>query len=125
MSYRVALEAAGAKVLDFQSFGSYQGEWFALVEFEGRAGWIQGHFGSCTHCDAFEAEFDYAYQDSPDYQERLAKFGRSYLDDMMPAAYWIVQLRERAEWDSESADAADWIERTNTTFLTPKFEVKE
>jgi len=30
-SYKESLEAAGAEVLAFESFGSYQGDWVALV----------------------------------------------------------------------------------------------
>ena len=42
MSYQDALKAAGAAVLEFESFGSYQGDWVALVEYKGERGWVQG-----------------------------------------------------------------------------------
>ena len=59
MGYCEAMEFAGAEVLEYQSFGSYQGDWFAKVLFEGKIGWVHGSYGSCSHCDAFESEFDY------------------------------------------------------------------
>lgn len=83
MSYREAMEAAGAKVLAMKDFGSYQGDWWAKVEFDGQLGWVNGSFGSCSHCDAFEAEFGWSYEDEPDAKERLAKFGASYLNQIM------------------------------------------
>jgi len=57
-SYEGALRAGGANVLTFQQFGSYQGEWYAKVEFDGRTGWVSGSHGSCSGCDAIEADFD-------------------------------------------------------------------
>jgi hypothetical protein len=101
MSYCEAMEAAGAEILAFQEFGSYQGDWWAKVRFEGETGWVTGGYGSCTGCDAFQAEFSYAYDGKcqehryeyrevfpecalcetakKDYQKRLAEFGLSYL----------------------------------------------
>ena len=35
MGYMASLEMAGAKVLSFKEFGSYQGTWLAIVEFNG------------------------------------------------------------------------------------------
>ncbi len=52
MSYEMCLEKAGATVVAFQEFGSYQGEWFALVEYNGERGWVEG---SCeTEEEAWE-----------------------------------------------------------------------
>jgi hypothetical protein len=102
MSYVTALKAAGAEVLAEQQFGSYQGDWWAKVAFEGKLYWVHGAFGSCSHCDAFQSEFGYDESDrceehrfdydtpeqkaceacktsAADYQTRLAEFGRSYL----------------------------------------------
>ena len=50
MSYCQALEAAGAKILQFKSFGSYQGDWWAKVEYNGEIGWVAGSYGSCSGC---------------------------------------------------------------------------
>lgn len=46
MSYREALEVAGATVVAFEEFGSYQGDWIAKVEYKGNIGWIKDYFGS-------------------------------------------------------------------------------
>ena len=108
MSYKSALIAAGAEVLEFKSFGQYSGTWYAKVKYEGETGWTSGWFGSCTICDAFEAEFGYDDDEKPDYQERLADFGRGYLATQ-PAAFFLAPLDEQSEWDGEAEDAANWI----------------
>jgi hypothetical protein len=99
MSYCEAMEAAGAEVLCYESFGSYQGDWWAKVTYEGNTFWVHGSYGSCSGCDAFEAEFWYCnegtcdkhrYEDEQpscekcrvakeDFNTRLADFGKSYL----------------------------------------------
>lgn len=101
MGYSEAMQAAGAEVVNFQTFGSYQGDWWASVRFEGEAYWVHGSYGSCSRCDAFQAHFD--YNNTPECSEHrydsaevvaacvkcteakaayavaLAEFGRSYL----------------------------------------------
>lgn len=126
--YSGALQAAGAVVLEFRAFGSYQGDWYALVDYKGERGWIRGCYGSCSHCDAFESEFGWSSDDGCDehpysshsdcadckakadeYQTRLASFGRSYCDGLQSADTICAELDERGEWDSESEEAARWI----------------
>lgn len=38
MSYKEAMEQAGATVHEFAAFGSYQGDWYALVTWNGEKG---------------------------------------------------------------------------------------
>lgn len=112
MSYKSALIAAGAEVLEFKSFGEYSGTWYAKVKYEGETGWTSGWYGSCDLCDSFEGEFGYDDNEEPDYQERLAErladFGRGYLPTQ-PAAFFLAPLDEQSEWDGEAEDAAKWI----------------
>lgn len=58
MSYELALKAAGAEVIDTHYAGSYQGTWGAIVIYNGKKGLVTGSFGSCSYCDAFQAEFE-------------------------------------------------------------------
>ena len=116
MSYNEALEAAGAKVLEFATFGSWQGEWVALVEYKGEVGWVQGSFGSCSHCDSFEAEFGWHDEEEDDYQERLASFGESYLGGLRTTEHTAKYFDGAAEWDDESEIAAKWIRETGASF---------
>jgi hypothetical protein len=109
MSYEQSLEAAGATILEFESFGSWQGEWVALVEYRGERGWVQGSFGSCSHCDSFEAEFGWDDEEQDDYQERLASFGQSYLDGLQTTQAVVAYFDRSAEWDEDSQEAATWV----------------
>lgn len=101
MSYNLALAAAGAKVLAYETFGDYQGTWMALVEYKDKKGIVEGSYGSCSGCDAFQGEFGYDEPEerdgryygrnweeitkeefdiqNADYQKKLAAFGESYL----------------------------------------------
>lgn len=99
MGYTYALETAGAIVHQDWTFGSYQGEWMAHVTLpDGRTGVIMGYYGSCSGCDAFEAEFGYDMHRSErhpddehrfdcdqclDYQRRLYEFGQEYFTGLM------------------------------------------
>ena len=115
--YDSALAAAGARIICFESFGSYQGDWWAKVEYKGETGWVQGSFGSCSGCDAFEAEFGWRYNGCGDheydpqdtctecqagrraYEEKLADFGRTYLGGLMTQAAAEAEAGRNAEWD--------------------------
>jgi len=96
MGYVAALTAAGCNVLEFETTGSYQGEWYALVEYEyeDEVGLIEGSYGSCSACDAFEAEFGYWDNEKDNYQERLVNFGKTYLP-VMPIDIRICDLEKR------------------------------
>lgn len=128
MSYETAMKAAGATVHHYEAFGSYQGEWWALVTYNGVTGWVNGSYGSCSGCDAFEAEFGYSgghyhgeeyvgpYVSDPEdadfkpesceqcatLRDRFAEFGRGYLDDLMPTEKALAAASEHIEWDSEA-----------------------
>jgi len=129
MSYESALEAAGAKVIAFKSFGSYQGDWWAQVEHAGKRGWVNGSFGSCSGCDAFEAEFGYADQkcqehvweygspkDCPAcasaqdaFTVKLAAFGADYLQTMFSQEQAEAEAVRNIEWDSDAEAMLRWI----------------
>ena len=113
MSYELALEAAGCTVIEYVIFGSYQGEWLALVDHNGQRGVIEGSYGSCSGCDAFEAEFGWHDDERDDYQERLKSFGEGYLP-ALPIEHYISQLEKRVagcEWDSEAQEMLDQVKR--------------
>jgi hypothetical protein len=128
MSYEEALKAAGAEVLEYESFGSYQGDWWAKVRWNGGTGWINGSYGSCSGCDSFEAEFgwnddqceEHRYDEKQDgcescraaaaeYQRRLADFGRQYLDTIYSQAEAEAEAARNIEWDSDAPAMLAWI----------------
>lgn len=134
MSYKEAMEAAGAEVIAYEEFGSYQGDWWAKVLYKGEIGWVKGSFGSCCGCDAFQAEFDYAEADCADhaydhqddcaecqqakskYDKHLAEFGRGYLDDMLLSQEEAEKIAaENIEWDSDAQEMVDWLKANAIT----------
>jgi hypothetical protein len=147
MSYESALVAAGAEVIDTKYTGSYQGTWGSIVVYNGVKGLCTGDYGSCSGCDAFQAEFDsYQYGEqqvgldeetgkyyrgwsyygdneiskeeydkyNKDYQNRLAEFGRDYLNHIYDK--WDVQNRldqyakkDENDWfDEEEKELYSW-----------------
>lgn len=128
MSYESSLEAAGAKIIEFERFGSYQGDWWAKIECNGKSGWIQGTYGSSSSSDAFEAEFGFddsrcskhTYDNEPPdcpecevakkrYTEHLKDFGELYLDTLMTQAEAETAASENIEWDHNAQEMLDWI----------------
>lgn len=109
--YTAALEATGVKVLAFERFGSYQGDWWAHIEFPNHElFFITGSFGSCSGCDAFEAEFGWEDDKAPDYFHRLRNFGLDYLMDCMTGEQAIAQASKNLEWDSDAGSMVAWLQ---------------
>jgi hypothetical protein len=108
MSYDLALIAAGCEVVEYQTFGSYQGDWYAMVVFNGEKGIVTGSYGSCTHCDAFESDFGYGREvegeSDADYDSRLKSFGETYLP-VLPASHFIPAIKKAVldenDWNDE------------------------
>ena len=111
MSYREALEAAGAIIFAFEEFGSYQGDWFAKVEYQGKRGWVTGYFGSCQICDAFEGEFGFTDEKQPDYTKRLTEFGEKYLEKIMSDREAKEEASKNSTWDTSVDEIVAFIER--------------
>lgn len=128
MGYKLALEKAGAKVLEFKEFGSWQGDWYAKVKFKGKIGWINGCYGSCSGCDAFQAEFDYddfygceehrydkqenckeCKKHKKDYYKRLAEFGARYLEDIKTQKEIEEEAAKYANFSLEDEEALIWL----------------
>lgn len=132
MGYKEAIEAAGAKVVAFKEFGSYQGTFFARIEKDGETLFVEGSYGSCSGCDSYQAEFDYSFNRengkhlhngketdyySPDYsgfidgceacqrfKTKLAAFGQSYVDSATPLDPILTQYRNKVAKEYAWAD---------------------
>ena len=135
--YGLLLERAGATVLAFKAFGSYQGDWFAKVEwmrpgdFTPQVLWVTGAFGSCSHCDAFEAEFGYGCDcEDRDYRtdecadvtkapcvarrEAMAKAGLNYLNNAMTPAEVLAEWTRKVEGPREEWE---WVDEEDAQVL--------
>lgn len=129
MSYQEALEAAGANVELFETFGSYQGEWIAKI---GPNEYVMGTYGSCSGCDAFESEFGwdrdghcekhcYEYgtnvhetcsnciEGAKLYQQRLADFGKTYLDTSYTKEELLKQFEDRGYIGEDDQELINWL----------------
>ena len=128
MAYREAMVAAGAEVLEFASFGSYQGDWYAKVVYAGTTGWVHGYYGSWPGCDAFQAEFGYGgpecdehrYLDPVEdcehchaakrsYDARMKDFGIRYLHDLYTYDEVLKSASEHLDWDLSAEEVVNWI----------------
>jgi hypothetical protein len=49
----------GKKLISYTEFGSYQGEWVAVLEDGDNLELWKGYYGSCSGCDWIEAEKNY------------------------------------------------------------------
>jgi len=146
MGYQLALEKAGANVLDFQEFGSYQGTWLAFVEYNGEKGIVECSYGSCSGCDAFQAEFDYC--DTPEisdgkfyksgrtwdeedecnedeykkalenYDQRLIEFGKQYLEPLYDKAHYELMLSKLETDDWFDSETKEYCEWAITRFVS-------
>lgn len=112
-TYETALKEAGATVHAYKTFGSYQGDWLALVTFDGRTGWIHDYYGSCSGCDALES--DLGYRDPKPGQ--LAAFGAKYLENIITQEQAEAISSKNVEWGT-SADEMLAFVREHAAFVS-------
>jgi hypothetical protein len=74
--YPLVAGVRGQDVLLYQQFGSYQGEWMMLARDATNYYVYKDWYGSCSGCDAYEAEMDYSTDGVP--MEKALKFAESY-----------------------------------------------
>lgn len=131
MGYREAIEAAGAKVLAYEEFGSYQGDWLAKIKVGGEVKFVRDYYGSCSVCDAFQADFGFQphkcgkdeyydpFYDDDGFREgcgkcqelkkQLAEFGKEYVDSAMSFDECMKVVSENLEWDMDAKEMVDWL----------------
>jgi hypothetical protein len=69
--YPIIAWANGEKNVLYHQFGSYQGEWLMLTKGDGEYKVYKDSYGSCSGCDAYEAE-------SPKSLSEAKKFAEAY-----------------------------------------------
>ena len=87
-----------------------------LFRSEGERGWVQGSFGSCDHCDAFEAEFGFFAEEEDDYGVRLKSFGESYLGGLQTTKQVLSEYEPQADWDLDAQNVIFWVRETVQTY---------
>lgn len=114
MSYNIALEKAGATLLLYKEFGTYQGDWWAKVQFNGKIGWTHGAFGSCTVCDKYMSLCGEIEDAPPPVRDnKLADLGRSYLWNMIGQEEAERCASDNIDWDMEADEMLQFI-KTNS-----------
>ncbi len=111
------MKAAGAEVICYKEFGSYQGDWLAKVSFEGETFWIRDCFGSCSVCDAFKADVgwspwnDDSQAEVDAYREKVRAFGARLLEPQERLTFDAVlaAVSEDVEWDSDAQEMVDFV----------------
>jgi len=136
--YEKCLELAGAKIYEFDEFGSYQGDWWAKVEYQGKIGWVNGSYGSCSSSDEFQSEFGDSYFEKHMHDDKnilftsfidiifpeefkedcemcqklkkkMIEFGESYLDDILNQEEAEKRASKNLNWDGEAQEMLDFI----------------
>lgn len=115
-SYREALEAAGAEILAFKEFGSYQGDWLAKVRYGGDTFWLRDYYGSCSGCDAFEADVGWSpwgddEAEKAEYDAKVKAFGARYLEPQERLTFdqALKKAGENVEWDSDAEEMVAFV----------------
>ena len=116
--YQWCLEMAGARVIAYEEFGSYQGDWLAKVEYKGKVGWIHDYYGSCSGCDAFQAETGYEYRTKKQWIQFCKQFAKEYLEDMKTYQEVLKEVSGDMSWDLDGRDMVDWLKRTEAETMS-------
>jgi hypothetical protein len=108
MSYEEAFAAVPGVTVEWCEYcGCYQGRLIAKIRIEGNPDpqYILDYYGSCSGCDSFEAEFSYGSgEETP---ERLAAFGKPYVDASMSLDQVLQELLPKpGEWYSDDIKEA-------------------
>lgn len=121
--YEGALKAAGAKVICMEYFGSYQGDWFAAVEYKDKRFFLHAPYGSCSGCDNYEGTFRYSNADPV----LLKEFGESYLEDEFTYDKALEIASKNIDWDDNAPTMVSWIKSHKDWFdnNTPDVCIKE
>ena len=114
--YADCLELAGAKVYAYERFGSYQGDWWALIRFNGKRLWIHGYYGSCSVCDALQG-VDWSTWNTEEENlkavEGLRALGVDALDDGEESfdsdESALARAGENIEWDMDAPPMVEFI----------------
>lgn len=92
----------GVTEVEAKYYGSYQGEFLCRIVYNGEILYIHDWYGSCSGCDAFEAEFAWS---SSKTKKNLINFAKSYIGAALPKEKMIKYLEhELDEWDTEKRE---------------------
>lgn len=106
--YATAFRAVPGVTLEWLAeFGSYQGRMVAKIVKDGQTRYIVDYYGSCTGCDAFQAEFEYIEDNKT--PEKLASFGEPYVTGAKTLDEALAELVGSEYKSDEDVEAANRI----------------
>lgn len=116
--YEKALVAAGVDIINYETFGSHQGRWLAKIRFpNGEMAYVSDYYGSCSGCDAFEAELGFADEKDIAYAHKLKDFGRDYLENCLTFDEAMAVATEHVSWDRDAEDMVAWLNKVKDQTL--------
>jgi hypothetical protein len=104
MSYEDVLLKAGYDVVAYEEFGSYQGEWAAILV---DGGVILGDYGSCSGCDPLEATIPWdsdkrakwwTEENCKNFCEEMEYAARKDYDQLLIDSKWNSDFNARNAW---------------------------
>lgn len=106
-TYEDILKDICEEVYCYEEFGSYQGDWFAKVKYNGKICWIHGWYGSCSGCDWLQGN---AYKDADAIRQ---SFITEYLEPSMILTQEEAEKEasKNLEWDYEAEKALAFIKK--------------
>lgn len=104
-TYEDLLKDICEEVYCYDEFGSYQGDWFAKVKYNGKICWIHGWYGSCSCCDWLQA------------QDFNGNIKQSFITEYLEPSMILTQEEAEKEasknidWDSEAENVLAFIKK--------------
>lgn len=127
--YSVVAWCRGHEILFYREFGSYQGEWAMISYCDGEYYVWKGYYGSCSGCDAYEAEMN---GDVFAADAQTVKFASEYHPFLEVPASTMRNLAEKgwkavsrilpANIRAESIDGYDWDSLARDVTLSAKLK---
>ena len=79
-------------------FGDYQGDYIAVLRDDGRIGVLVYGYGSCSGCDAIQAEYQYGsnWRDQPAMRQLVEEMRQTirWFDSAPAAQAWLVMCND-------------------------------
>jgi hypothetical protein len=94
-SYEDIVRSWPYEVLDFETFGSYQGDHLALLKNGDAIGLVVFGYGSCSGCDKLEAITPWDDDEDSDWQ---------------PLIDFAATLRDAIHWEGDRDQLREWID---------------
>lgn len=113
--YEKVLSAHGWDIHKFAYFGSYSGQWAAIVSKEGGIKKvIVSDYGSCSHCDAYQHKFDCVEEPS---KQELCDFYEALCLEALDFEEALITTK----WDRDDCAIRIWLKKQKNHFKKEEF----